>query len=110
MEKIFFSRGHLRASKMHFAVVPGGFVRLKDGLLPNGSIVVDGKWRNGKPCISMHRVVDSQLMKVNRNCPAAIKCAIYEVVKEKLLEMPGRMYAFAAEVAWRTIMVRNSQE
>lgn len=110
MEKVFFSRGHIRATKMHFAVVPGGFVRLKDGHLPDGSIVVDGKWYDGKPRISLHRVVNSSLVKVGRGCPAAVKCAIYEVVKVKLLEMPARMYAFAAEAAWRTIVARNSKE
>jgi hypothetical protein len=110
MENILFSRGHIRATKMHFAIVPGGFVRLKDGPLPNGSIVVDGKWHEGKPRISVHRVVNSCLVKVGRDCPAAVKCAIYEVVKGKLLEMPAKMYAFAAEVAWRTIVARKSQE
>ena len=110
MEKINFSRGRLRANQMHFAVVPGGFVRLKNGPLQDGSIVVDGKWHNGKPSISIQRVVDSKLVKVGKDCPAVVKCAVYEVVKLKLLEMPGRMYAFAAEVAWRTIMVRNSLE
>lgn len=107
MDKIFFSHGHLRANNMRFALVPGGHVRLRDGLLPEGSIVVDGQWRKDKASIAIHRVEGNALVKIGRDCEPLKKQAILEVVKEKLTEMPSKLAVFAAELAWRSIKARK---
>jgi hypothetical protein len=110
MDKVFFSHGHIRANRMRFAVVPGGHIRLKDGSLNNGSLIVEGEWHKSKAAVTIYRVEDDHLVKIGRDCEAHKKSAIYDVVKQKLLEMPNKMATFAAELAWRSIMARRALE
>lgn len=108
MEKVFFSHGVLRASHLKFAIVPGGHIRLKDGRLSNGSLVVEGQLGKQKPKVTIYRVEGDCLVPVGRDyCPIK-KSAVLDVVKEKLLEMPEKLAIFAAEVAWRAIMARRA--
>lgn len=105
MEKtVYFSRGTLRSNRAHFAICPGGFIRLKPGNLPAGSIVVDGQCNGKKVLVDIHRVEGTELVKVGRDYEPFKKSAIIDVVKESLLKMPTKMAAFAAEMAWRAIM------
>ncbi len=104
----FFSRGHLRANRMRFAIVPSGHVRLKDGVLNEGSLIVEGEWEKKKAIVTISRIENGLLVKVGREYEASRKSVILEEVKQKLLEMPNKMATFAAEIAWRSIMARKA--
>lgn len=110
MDKVFFSHGHIRATRMRFAVVPGGHIRLKNGGLNDGSLIVEGEWHKNKAVVTISRIENGQLVKIGRDCEAHKKSAIYDVVKQKVLEMPNKMAAFAAELAWRALMARKALE
>lgn len=110
MEKVFFSHGLIRASRMRFAIAPGGHIRLKDGNLSNGCLVVEGEWRKNKAVLTIYRVEEDKLVRIGRDYEAHKKSAIYDVVKQKVMEMPNKMAAFAAELAWRAIMARKALE
>ena len=109
MEKnAYFNRGTLRSSRVHFAICPGGHIRLKPGNLSNGSIVVDGLWTGKKAVIDILRVEGNSLVKVGKDCEPIKKSAILDVVKEKLLTMPSKVAVFTTEIAWRAIMARKA--
>lgn len=110
MEQVFFDRGHLRSTKVRFAIVPGGHIRLKSGPLPEGSIVVDGSFFNGKPRVKVARVERKELVRVGKATDPFKRSAVYDVVKSKLLEMPSNVYVFAVELAWRSILARKALE
>lgn len=111
MEKsVFFSRGMLRNSRVHFAICPGGQIRLKPGNLENGSIVVHGQWTGKKARVDILRVEGDELIKVGRNYEPIKKSAILDLVKHKLLSMPSKVAVFATEIAWRAIMARNATQ
>jgi hypothetical protein len=109
MEKnVYFSRGTLRSNRAHFAICPGGFIRLKPGNLPVGSIIVDGYCVGKNVVVDIHRVEANELVKVGRGYEPFKKSAIIDVVKETLLKMPAKMAVFATEMAWRAIMADKS--
>ena len=81
---------------------------MKDGNLSEGSLIVEGEWQKKKALVTIYRVENGVVVKVGRDYEAHKKLAIHEVVKQKLLEMPSKMAAFAAEVAWRVIMARKA--
>lgn len=110
MEHVFFDRGHLRSTKVRFAIVPGGHIRLKSGQLPEGSIVVDGSFFGGKPRMKVSRVELNELVRIGRSTDPFKRSAVYDVVKSKLLEMPSKVYVFAVELAWRSILARKALE
>ena len=105
MEKnVYFSHRTLRSNRAHFAICPGGFIRLKPGNLPAGSIIVDGQHNEKKVLVDIHRVEGNELVNVGRDYEPFKKSAIIDVVKEALLKMPSKMAAFATEMAWRANM------
>lgn len=108
MEKhAYFSRGFLQRSRVHFAICPGGHIRLRAGHLSNGSLVVDGQWTGKKARVDIRRVEGNTLVKVGNDYEPFKKSAILDVVTDKLLAMPNNVAVFATELAWRAIMARR---
>lgn len=107
-KSVYFSRGTLRSSHVHFAICPGGHIRLKPGNLPSGALVVDGKWTGARARVEILRVEGNKLVKIGSDCEPFKKSAVLDVVKEKLLSMPSKVAVYAAEVAWRAIMARKN--
>jgi hypothetical protein len=111
MEKnVYFSRGTLRANRVHFAICPGGHIRLKPGNLCNGSIVVDGQFTGEKARIDLFRVERETMVKVGPDYEPYKKSAIIDVVNHKLLSMPSNLDLFASEMARRAVMAANALE
>lgn len=110
MEQVVFNRGHIRATTVRFAIVPGGHIRLKSGHLPEGSIVVNGRILAGKPRFKIARVEGRELIAVGKSSEPLKRSAVYDVVKAKLLEMPSKVYVFAVESAWRSLAARKALE
>ena len=110
MENVNFSHGVLKSTHVRFAIVPGGHIRLKSGILTKGSLIVDAVWVNKKVRLNVSRVEGGVAVSVGRDYEPSKKSAILDVVKDKLLELPTRAAAFAVEGAWRAIMARKALE
>lgn len=104
---VYFSRGTLRSSHVHFAICPGGHIRLKPGNLPAGALVVDGKWTGKRARVAILRVEGDKLVKIGKDSDPFKQSAVLDVVKDKLLSMPSKVAVYATEVAWRAIMARK---
>lgn len=110
MKSVNFTHGHIRATSMRFAIAAGRHIRLKDGVLQDGSLVVEGEWKKAKALVTIFLVENGMLVKVGRDYEARRKLEILQTVKCKLLDMPAKMGMFAAEIAWRSIMARKALE